>query len=213
MRYCRCVATALVAGVFALVSAQSNDIRAEISVDGAPWLGDPKAKVTLVEFSDYQCPLSGQYFNATMDQVVAEYVKTGKVKYVFRDFPLESIHPLARKAAEAAHCAGEQGKYWEMHDRFLRNQMSVEAKVLPLHALVLGLDVPRFQQCLDSGASSATVRESVAAGKKIGVQGTPAFFLGLTDPNKLTLQAVTYIAGAQPYTVFKDAIEKLLSKR
>ena len=212
----RVITTAVIAGlfavVFALVFAQSSDIGAEISIEGETWVGDAKAKVTLVEFSDYQCPLSGQYFNWTMGQVLDEYVKTGKVKYVFRDFPLESIHPLARKAAEAAHCAGEQGKYWEMHDRFLRTQMSLEAKVLPLHALVLSLNLPKFQQCLDSGAYSARIRESIAAGKKAGVQGTPVFFLGLTDPKGLTLHVSGSVAGAQPYAVFKDAIEKLLEK-
>jgi len=191
--------------------AQSTGARAEIPVDGAPSMGDQSAKVTMVEFSDYQCPLSSQYFNWTMRQVVDEYVKTGKVKYVFRDFPLESIHPLALKAAEGAHCAGEQGKYWEMHNRFLSNQMAIEGKVLPLHAQVLGLDVPKFQQCLDSGKYSARVRESVADGKKAGVQGTPAFFLGLTNPTEPKLQAVTFIDGSQPYTVFKEAIDKLLS--
>lgn len=92
-----------------------------VSTD-APDAGQKTAKVTMVEFSDYQCPFSGRYFNQTLSQVMDEYVKTGKVRYVFRDFPLESIHPLALKAAEAAHCAGDQGKYWEMHDQLYKNQ-------------------------------------------------------------------------------------------
>jgi protein-disulfide isomerase len=208
----RCGFIIVLAGAFASVFAQSSDIRSEISIVGASWLGDLKAKVTIVEFSDYQCPLSSQHFNWTMGQIVDEYVKTGKLKYVFRDFPLESIHPLAPKAAEAAHCAGEQGKYWEMHDRFLRGQLSNEANVLLLHGQVLRLDVPRLQQCIDTGAQSAKVRESVETGKKAGVQGTPAFFLGLTDPDGRMLQAVISIAGAQPYDTFKEAIDKLLSK-
>src|SRR5258706_8861465 len=136
------------AGVLALVGliptsqrsfAQSIDLGEGVPIDivGAPSLGSKTTRITMVEFSDYQCPLSGQYFNWTMKQVVDEYVKTGLMKYVFRDFPLESIHPLALKAAEAAHCAGDQGKYWEMHDRFMRNQMSINVKVLPLHAEIL----------------------------------------------------------------------------
>jgi protein-disulfide isomerase len=194
---------------FAQVSEIGPEIR--IRVDGAPSMGANNANVTIVEFSDYQCPRSSEYFNWTMGQIVNDYIKTGKVRYVFRDFPIESIHPLALKAAEGAHCAGEQGKYWEMHDRFLRNQMSIEAKMLPLHALVLGLDVAKFQQCLDSGKFTAKVRENEADGKEAGVRGTPAFILGLTDPEQSTLKGVTIVNGAQPYTTFKEAIDKLLS--
>src|SRR5262245_39051008 len=104
----------------------------QIRLEGAPALGDATAILTLVEFSDYQCPLSSQHFNWTMDQITQTYVKTGKLKYVYRDFPLEPLHPLAPKAAEGAWCAGEQGKYWEMHDRFFRNQMTIEPRILPL---------------------------------------------------------------------------------
>ena len=194
--------------------AQSSNVTEYISInlEGAPTMGERTAKVTMVEFSDYQCPLSSRYFNLTMEQLVKDYVKTGKVQYVFRDFPLDSIHPLAKKAAEAAHCAGEQGKYWEMHDRFFRNQMSIGPELLPLHAKMLGLDVTRFQQCLDSGRYAANVREDTAEGKKAGVQGTPGFFLGLTDPNGTRLKAVTFVNGAQPYNTFKEAIDKLLSQ-
>ncbi len=214
--------TPMFVGVFSLVwlipgpqtgLAQTSDLDPGIviSVDGAPSMGDENAKVTMIEFSDYQCPLSSQYFNWSMRQIVSEYIKTGKVKYVFRDFPIESIHPLSLKAAEGAYCAGEQGKYWEMHDRFLRNQMSIGVEVLPLHAKMLGLDVAKFRQCLDSGKYTAKVRESAADGKKAGVRGTPAFFLGLTDPRGSKLKAVTFVNGAQPYITFKEAIDKLLS--
>jgi len=115
------------------------------------------------------------------------------------------------KAAEAAHCAGEQGKYWEMHDRFFRNQMSVAPQLLPLHAKVLNLDVRRFQECLDRGNYSAMVRDSIVDAREIGVRGTPAFFLGLSDANGSRLKALTFIDGAQPYATFKEAIETLLS--
>jgi protein-disulfide isomerase len=193
--------------------AQTSEVEPGIliSVDGAPSMGANDAKVTMVEFSDYQCPRSSEYFNWTMREIVNDYIKTGKVKYVYRDFPIESIHPLALKAAEGARCAGEQGKYWEMHDRFFRNQGSIGPEILPLHAMILGLDVAKFQQCLDSNRYTAKVRESVADGEKAGVRGTPGFFLGLTDPNNPKLQPITYVDGAQPYSVFKEAIDKLLS--
>ena len=183
-----------------------------ISLDGAPSMGEKTAKVTMVEFSDYQCPFCGRYFSQTLTQVLDEYVKTGKVKYVFRDFPLESIHPLALKAAEGAHCSGEQGKYWEMHDRLFKNQQALDAKELAGHATVLGLDVPKFQQCLDGGKFNAVVKKGVSDGQKVGVRGTPAFFLGLADPkDPKQLKAVSMLSGAQPFSAFKEAIDKLLA--
>jgi protein-disulfide isomerase len=193
--------------------AQTSDLGPEIliSVDGAPSMGDKNAKVTMIEFSDYQCPRSSEYFNWTMREIVKDYIKTGKVKYVYRDFPIESIHPLALKAAEGARCAGEQGKYWEMHDRFFRNQGSIGPEILPLHAGMLGLDVAKFQQCLDSGKYTDKVRESVADGEKAGVRGTPGFLLGRTEPGEPTIKGLVYIDGRQPYEVFKEAIDKLLS--
>ena len=118
-----------------------------LSVDGAPSLGNGDAKVTLIEFSDYQCPFCGRHFSQTLPRLMTEYVKTGKVKYVLRDFPLEPIHPLAFKAAEAARCAGDQGKYWEMHGRLFSNQQALGPKDLPRHAEAVGLDVTRFQEC------------------------------------------------------------------
>ena len=196
------------------VFAQSIEIKQDtvISINKAPSLGENGAKVTMVEFGDYQCPLCAQHFNWTMRQLIDEYVKNGQVRYVFRDFPIDSIHTMASKAAEAAYCAGDQGKYWEMHDRFLRNQMSIQIDVLPLHATMLGLDIVKFQRCLDSGKHTADVRESSVEGKTAGVRGTPWFFLGLTDPNEAKLHALAYIEGAQPHAVFKEALDKLLSR-
>jgi protein-disulfide isomerase len=195
---------------FAQVSEVTNEVA--ISVDGAPSIGGSDAKVTIVEFSDYQCPLSSRYFKLTMRELVKEYITTGKVRYVFMDFPIESIHPLALKAAEGAHCAGEQGKFWELHDRLLRNQTAIGAEFLPLHAEMLKLDLPRFRECLESGKYAPTVRQSVVEGKKAGVRGTPVFFLGISDPKNSKLRAITFVNGAQPYQAFKEAIDKLLSR-
>jgi len=192
--------------------AQSSDIGEGvlINLDGAPFLGDKDAKITMVEFSDYECPFCGGYFQQTFSQLLDEYVKNGKVKYVLRDFPLESVHALASKAAEAAHCAGEQDKYWQMHDRLFNDQHSLDPPDLPRHASILRLDVPRFKECLN-GKYAATVRESVEEGKKAGVKGTPWFFLGLTDSNGQRLKVVTHIEGSRAYSVYKEAIDKLLS--
>jgi len=182
-----------------------------LSADDDPFKGDKNARLTLVEFSDYQCPFCARHFRETLPQIERDYVKTGKVKYVFRDFPIESIHKDAFKAGEAANCAGEQGKYWEMHDRLFSNQQALGQKDLSLHAQTLGLDMPGFQQCLTSGRQASEIRKDVAEGSKVGVRGTPTFFLGLTQPDS-KIKVLRIIRGAQPYTVFKDAIENLLQR-
>lgn len=182
-----------------------------LSVDGDPFKGDKKAKVTLIEFSDYQCPFCARHFRETWPQLEREYIATGKVKYVFRNFPIASIHPQAFKAHEAANCAGEQRKYWEMHDRLFANQNMLGLKDLPAHAQSLELDLPKFQQCLESGKQASKIRSDLAEGQKAGVQGTPSFFLGFTEPGTAVVKALRVIRGAQPYPAFKEAIESLLS--
>jgi len=182
-----------------------------LSVKDDPVKGEKDAKITLIEFSDFQCPFCSRHSRDTLPQLEREYIATGKIKYVFRNFPIASIHPLAFKAAEAANCAGEQGKYWEMHDRLFANQNALGLKDLPNHAKALVLEMPKFQQCLDSGKHAEKIRKDLADGQKAGVQGTPSFFLGLTEPNDGMVKAVRIIRGAQPYTAFKEAIDSLLS--
>ena len=130
-----------------------------------------------------------------------------------RDFPLESIHRDAFKAAEAAHCAGEQGKYWEMHHRLFANQRALGAAQLPEHAKAVGLDGGKFKECLDSGKYGARIRKDLADGNRAGVRGTPTFFIGITDskdPN--TIKGLTMIRGAQGFSGFQATLDDLLSK-
>ena len=129
-----------------------------------------------------------------------------------RDLPLESIHPLAVKAAEATHCAGEQGKYWEMHDRLFANQRELGRPDLSKHAQAIGLDVAAFDQCVDGGKAAARVRKDMAEAQKLQATGTPTFFLGVTDPNGSQIKG-TRMWGAQPYEAFKDALDRLLSSQ
>jgi protein-disulfide isomerase len=140
-------------------------------------------------------------------------VKPGKLRYVVRDFPLEAIHPHAIKAAEAAHCAGDQGKYWEMHDRLFANQRALGAGDLPGHAGSVGLDVATFHQCLDSGQHAARVRRSLADGQKAGVRGTPTFFLGEIEGTAGKVNVLRVLRGAQPFTGFKTAIDAALAEQ
>lgn len=146
-----------------------------------------------------------------MPQIDNDYIKTGKIKYVFRDLPLESIHKNAFKAAEAASCASEQGKFWEMHDRLFANQATLAPTNLPSHAEAIGLDMAKFQQCLDSGKYAAEIRKSMAEAGDAGIAGTPTFLLGFTEPNSSKVKVLKVLRGAQPYTAFKDAIDAALS--
>lgn len=181
-----------------------------LTTEGSAFKGNKDAKVTLIEFTDYQCPFCSRYTKDTFPEIDKEYIKSGKIRYVLREFPLESIHPLAFKAAEAAHCAGEQGKYWEIHDRFFADQKSIGAKDLPTHAQALGLDVSKFQACLDSGRHAKTVRKDMADGQLAGATGTPTFFVGITQPNG-SVKVVNTLKGAQPFFPFKVALDNVIA--
>ncbi|MGH7335060.1 MAG: DsbA family protein [Candidatus Rokuibacteriota bacterium] len=182
--------------------------RARASVADAPTLGRPDAPVTLVEFSDYQCPFCQRFFLATLPALKRDYIDTGKVRYVFRDYPLDQIHPQARKAAEAAHCAGDQGKYWEMHDLLFRNQQALAMPQLGEHARALGLQVSAFDACLASGKYAARVSKGLEDGLAAGIQGTPGFVVGKTEPGA-SVEGAT-VRGAQPADVFRRLIDQLL---
>ncbi len=183
-----------------------------ISTAGAHAIGKAGAKVTLVEFSDYQCPFCARHITAVMPRLKREYIDTGKLRYVFRDFPLASIHPAATGAAVAARCAGDQGKYMEMHDRFFKNQRGLKTRDWPGHAKALGLDIGRFNTCLKDPKRAAAVKKDLLAGSRAGVRGTPSFFIGLTGANGAPLKSPVFIRGAQPYQAFQQAIEGLLAK-
>jgi protein-disulfide isomerase len=163
-----------------------------------PSLGSEKAPVTIVEFSDFECPYCVKA-EETVKQVMKEY--EGKVRLVYRDFPLP-FHPHAQKAAEAAHCAGDQGKYWDMHAALFSNQNALDTGDLKGHAKKMGLDAGKFDKCLDSGDKAKLVEENKKAGSDVGVSGTPAFFVN-----------GIMITGAQPFSEFKTVIDKELAKR
>src|SRR5436309_2509191 len=174
-----------------------------------PFKGAANAKVAIIEFSDFQCPFCGRYDKDTYPQIAKEYIDTGKVKYIWRDYPLD-FHQNAEKAAEAAHCAGEQGKFWEMHDRLFANQQNIAAADLPKHAQALGINVSLFQQCLDSGRFAAEIKKDIADAGNVGISGTPSFLIGIVQPNG-SVTVTRKLVGAKPYSDFKSAIDSLLS--
>lgn len=173
--------------------------------------GSADARLTLVEFTDYQCPFCARHNRETVPRLVETYVKTGKLKYVIRDYPIESIHPAAVKAAEAPHCASEGGRYWHMHDLLFAHPRAMAPKDLVAHAQTISLDAEAFSRCLESGKYAERVRQARADGDRAGVRGTPMFFLGVTETNNETITAVTTLRGAQPFERFEEAIEKLLA--
>lgn len=175
----------------------ANEVKLDVSADGDPVLGDENAPVTIIEFSDFQCPYCKKGYE-TMELVKKDYIDSGKVKLVFRDFPL-SFHPEAESAALAAECAYEQGKFWEYHSLLFENQAELSKENYKNWAQDLGLDTVKFNDCFDSKKYLDEVQADLADGQKYGVSGTPAFFVN----GKL-------ISGAQPYEVFKFEIETAL---
>ena len=164
--------------------------------------GDKDAPVTIVEFSDYECPFCTKFYEQSLQLIEKNYIDTGKVKFIYRDFPL-SFHQNAQKAAEAAEVAGELGgdeKYFEMHDLLFEKGVSGGVSAFKQYAREIGLDGGKFDKMLDSGAMAQEVKDDFAAGQQLGVSGTPAFFIN----GKL-------VSGAQPYSVFEQVIEAELS--
>lgn len=179
------------------------------TIDNDPVLGSSSAPLTLVEFSDYQCPFCGRFFKDTYPIIKEAYVKTGKLRYVYRDYPLP-FHKEAEKAHEAANCAGEQGKYWEMHDRIFGNQAQMQVQNLRESAEALGVNMLAFNACLDSGKYADEIKKDIEDGNKAGVQGTPTFILGQTRETGEVEGPL--IRGAQPTDNFKKEIDRLLEE-
>ena len=174
-------------------------VRIEVPVDGAPVRGAADAPVTLVEFSDFHCPFCKRV-QSTLTQLLARY--PGKVKLVYRDFPLDSLHPQARRAAEAARCAQDQGKFWEYHDLLFAGPASAAPEALERYAGQVGIDTAAFGRCLSEGVHRAAVQRDFDEGARLGVTGTPGFFINGRP-----------LSGAQPLEAFVRVIEEELTAR
>jgi predicted DsbA family dithiol-disulfide isomerase len=174
-------------------------LRAQLSTEGFPSKGPATAPVTIVEFSDFECPYCGGLF-PTLQQVEKNYSE--KVRIVYRQFPLSNIHPHAMKAAEASLCANEQKKFWEFHDSMFSNQKELSVPDLKQRAVDLKLDTQAFNQCLDSGRHAAAIQADIQEGARSGVSGTPALFIN----GRL-------LSGNQPYAEIKDIIEDELQRK
>ena len=179
---------------------QQNTAPVTVELGDSPVKGNANAPITIVEFSDYQCPYCGKFFSETLPSIDKDYIKTGKVKY--KDFPL-GFHENAQKASEAARCVGEQkgdAGYFKMHDKLYANQNDLGVDNLKKLAKELGVDSAKFDKCLDDGKFADAVKKDLAYGQQLGVSGTPAFFVN----EKM-------LSGAQPYSVFKQMIDAELA--
>jgi protein-disulfide isomerase len=176
---------------------QPQYVRYKIPTDGFPSLGPADAPITIVEFSDYQCPFCRRWHQDTYQPLLQLY--PGKLRIVYRDFPLTSIHPNAFPAAEAAQCAGEQNAYWSYHDKLFGSE-NLGDDVYRQYAQELGLEMTTFEACLTSHKFQPAIQADSDFAISMGVNSTPTFFI-----NGLA------IIGAQPITAFKQLIDKELA--
>ncbi len=184
-----------------------------LNLSRAPFKGSPKANVIMVENSDLECPFCGRYSRDTAPQVIKQYASTNKIGYAFVHLPLP-IHKLAPKASEAAACAGDQGKFWEMHDLlFARQGASLAPAFLQQKAdLIPGLDKGAYLSCLASSKHAALIKSDMAMVAPYGIRGTPAFFIGSMDPGTKTFRAAVRIIGAKPFAIFQQALDQQLAR-
>jgi protein-disulfide isomerase len=183
----------------------------DIQLGKPPYLGNNDAPVTLMEFSDYQCPYCKRHATTVMPSLIKTYVDTGKVRFIMREYPIENLHKRAAPASEAVLCAGDQGQYWAMHDSLFADQKANSDEDFQQQAAALGLDVPAFAECMSSHKFMDQINADIAEGQKLGVSGTPSFVVGLTDPKDPSKVRFTkFIRGAQSLQAFSAAIDELL---
>lgn len=187
----------------------------KISVNDDPVLGNKDAKITLIEFSDYECPFCKRHFDQTYPQLKKEYIDTGKVKLIYRDYPLPFHDPMATYEAQAANCAREQGgdnAYFKMHDEIFKRTTSngngLTKDAVSKIAADLGLNAGNITACADGDKYKEEVAKDIADGSAAGVSGTPSFFIGKSDSTG-TIEG-TILVGAQPYSAFQAVIDPLL---
>jgi protein-disulfide isomerase len=170
-------------------------VRYDIPVDDDPILGSEDAPITIVEFSDYECPYCRQWHSEVYSQLIDTY--GDQIRFVYRDFPLESIHANAKPAAEAANCANEQGVFWDYHDKLFSNELGLSPEAYQGYASQLGMDEEAFQECIESDRYQQEVQSDFDFAAELGIRSTPTFFI-----NGIA------VVGAQPFEIFQEVIEK-----
>jgi protein-disulfide isomerase len=172
--------------------------------------GQANAPVTLIEYSDFTCGYCSKFFKETWPRIQARYVDTGKVRFVYRDFP-RGDQGSGLDAAVAARCAGTQGKYWAMHDRLFAAGGRLDKQVYLRHAVTLGLDQPAFERCLNDGRYTKAIFEDRQEANQWGFHGTPGFILVRTATEPTDKEPAVAIPGAFPFEMFAEEIDRLLA--
>jgi protein-disulfide isomerase len=180
------------------------DEPASVSIAGFPLLGKADAPLTLVMFTDYQCTFCSRFEAQTLPEIKKQYIDTGKLRFVVRDLPLP-FHPNAPKAAEAAYCGEEQGKYWELREKLVANGDKLDTRLLPDYAKQVGLDVDKFTACLESGRHAQKVKASSDLAASVGITGTPSFVVG---KSKGDMADGIKLVGAQPFAAFDQKLKE-----
>jgi protein-disulfide isomerase len=181
--------------------------RAKLKLDGTQMMGSPDAPLTMVEFTDYQCPFCQRFHAMTFADLKKNYIDTGKLKFYSKDLPLD-FHPNAFRAAEAARCAGDQGQFWKMRDVLGSNPGKLAADNIEQYAQDLQLNMPTFRSCMDVGKHKDSIQSDLKLAQSIGVNGTPSFVIGKSSPDGVDGELVV---GALPFGSFDEKL-KTLSK-
>jgi protein-disulfide isomerase len=191
----------------ATATPTSNSNTNSVSTGHLPIKGDSGAKVTIIEFSDFQCPYCKTFFNDTFNQINSEYIQTGKVKFAYRHFPL-NFHTNAEKAALASECANEQGKFWDMHSKLFNEQNTWATQsstdvvsTFNTYASSMGMDSSKFSSCMNDNKFMSNINEDKNAAQSLGISGTPTFYINGQVLN-----------GAMPFSSFKTIIDQELAK-
>jgi protein-disulfide isomerase len=183
--------------------------RAKLDLRNAPMLGSKDAPVTIVEFTDYQCPFCQRFHSTVFGDLKKNYIDTGKARFYSRDLPLDSLHPNAIRAAEAARCAGDQGQFWQIREIMSDHPDKLDMDNIVADAQQLKLDVAAFRSCVQAEKYKNEVQTDVLEAMKIGANGTPAFVIGKSTPDGVDGELMI---GAQPYPMFETRLKALDGK-
>ncbi len=184
--------------------------RARLHMEGAPMLGSKDAPITMVEFSDYQCPFCQRFHLQVYNEIKKDYIDTGKVRFYSRDLPIDQIHPNAMRAAQAGRCAGDQGQFWTLRDIMSAHPDNLDLNSLVADASLVKINPDTFRACIESGKYKEAVKSDLLEAMKIGADGTPSFVVGKSTPDGVDGEI---IVGAQPYSLFQAKFKSLAAEK
>ena len=191
------------------IRAPSKEASGALDISGHPSIGSTAAPLVLVEFGSFECPYCQRHLMETFPDLKRNYVDQGKLRYVFYDFALDPEHKYAQAAAEAAHCAAEQGKYWDFRQQLYRNQKALAPLFLEAHAENVGIQKKPFEACIESARHRSRVQADLKLARSLKIRGTPTFFLGYLEDGGKKAKITRRISGFRPFDLFAEHIDAL----